>query len=1704
MPAFPDAASPYPGFSLLFAPDYSLTATKLEVQLNCRRAIPTLPEEEVILRFLDFFGGEIEEATLGTALGFALADDSAPAALRYRDPAEAALWNDLLTDLENFGLINRLETGLVRHTAFAAVALQQQVKYEYFTARCSYWQLSELTVPVDFPFAGLGLATLLEGKNSQEHPARQPNAATTGSASPTESSVDAAVVLSIVRTQLADSGSAEAIEILGLVPAARSAAYPPMRTIPVTAYCYQPASTPATENALDYRITAAVSGQVSPALTAALNEPINADLRLRWGHAAEFAAFWSDSAAIINAAALTRFAAYWRWPLLLTDSRLAWSTPGILLALLRLLPAPERRQLSELIPLTLLEAEVDSYPSLWDWTVLSTRLSEEFITSRIISVALDGTPLYSWDFEILSGRNPVAVENWLTQLVRSPWADQLGRTESFQWDWAVLAENLSEAFILAHLSVLPFSRAILLGRGPAFLEAALQAEIAASQLGHWDWRYVVGAISQQFLWDQLPSLAAHLPWPQVLERLIGAGQPTPANFELSRLLSLVQTHRHDINPLTTQNLAWTPELIAYFDNLELLHWTSSRSVLGFECNPSVTWVPEHFTRYHHRVQTVQGAAHISAQIGSLDLVARFPDFTWDWAKLSGNPRLTWTRQLTTQYRERIVWSQLLARFEAGEVATRLPDLHTQLLEAQPDALPDLWRYANRALPVPTLLSWITDYSPYLDFAELSRRDPVAVAQELLARPSFYLAWDWSALVSQLSPNQLTDLLREAELYYYQTPDPQLADLSLPAAARLPLDFSLSIAPGLLLPWDWNYVSQHVSPEQLDAHLASAAPKINWNLIVQQPLMRPLLTSTWSLDYRVQPLLPWPVVSRMLTPNQVEAHLDTLASYLDWDYLARQPAFAPLVLSQLLDHDVVRERLPWDYVLEKLVAPSDLADNLADWSRRLLRLNEQASSAARAAFTRRLPIASIISDPNADGPTYRALSASELAKLPLDWEVLSSDSRLAHRLTVDTLRRYQSLWHWPTLSRNREFNDDASYLLHPSLRQRWDWSYISQHSAFIRPYQKFDKAKKHFKRFAQFIDWAALSLRHDLLFLGELLQAYAVKPWDWAALSASPALRLSDNELLSLQDKPWNWAALSANRGVKIKLPIVEQLASQPWDWTALAANHSVTFDHATLVLLANQPWDWNALVRRADLDWSAEMLRDFAAYPLDWTYLSGLRRLDWSDAFIREFQNYLNWSILSRNPPFGLTAPLLREFASHWDFGALSHSRALADLPVPLPPAQQPTQPVSLLLPTADLPWDWPHLCGRSDIRYTTQLLTGLAERLHWPTLSRRPWGMHFEQGWVQRFRTYWDFPALAVHASLPESAQAEVKSFIKADETRVLPYLYALEKHAPRVPQWAGYAFHSTHLTNAASIIRSGQLLSRDEVLQTSHKLADASGSINHFPSAVWNYARLYYRPHTLTQFYVERLGLDSSWRRINEKHYLAAESLGFPKCPVPVYFRFRLSEILATQPEPFHISDGNMQRNAVSHGPLRQMFGRFNPSNLLFHHLDNDGFLGDRFREFKDISQQEILLKRSLDITKLDTVDIIVPDSWAYDELLNLIGADHPLAKRGQVGYSNFHDGNRAVGCGYSDTYVDVNTDFTDAHDLVLECDDLAQADLSEMEPGTYRLTANQVLTQQKLSVSWPTPVSFRVLFRDKVTSRPGGPREYELFHNTVNNVL
>lgn len=103
------------------------------------------------------------------------------------------------------------------------------------------------------------------------------------------------------------------------------------------------------------------------------------------------------------------------------------------------------------------------------------------------------------------------------------------------------------------------------------------------------------------------------------------------------------------------------------------------------------------------------------------------------------------------------------------------------------------------------------------------------------------------------------------------------------------------------------------------------------------------------------------------------------------------------------------------------------------------------------------------------------------------------------------------------------------------------------------------------------------------------------------------------------------------------------------------------------------------------------------------------------------------------------------------------------------------------------------------------------------------------------------------------------------------------------------------SHIDNAVEIIKNRKIQSRNKATIK----GDAAGNVVHLRNDAHDYARFYFRPHTPTQFYNEFLGKNTSDGYDSKNYgwvswYEKARGLGFPKCPIPIFFRFSLQEVL------------------------------------------------------------------------------------------------------------------------------------------------------------------------------------------------------------------
>jgi len=120
-----------------------------------------------------------------------------------------------------------------------------------------------------------------------------------------------------------------------------------------------------------------------------------------------------------------------------------------------------------------------------------------------------------------------------------------------------------------------------------------------------------------------------------------------------------------------------------------------------------------------------------------------------------------------------------------------------------------------------------------------------------------------------------------------------------------------------------------------------------------------------------------------------------------------------------------------------------------------------------------------------------------------------------------------------------------------------------------------------------------------------------------------------------------------------------------------------------------------------------------------------------------------------------------------------------------------------------------------------------------------------------------------------------------------------------PHRQHWPSRLFHHAPIENAVSILRSGQLLSRIDSEKTRPRDVAAAGVIDHSQRA-HQFARLYFRPRTPTQFHIEGIRKAGECQHGDNTH-----------APVLIMLVFDARQVLSSDGVCF--SDPNMQTGVV-----------------------------------------------------------------------------------------------------------------------------------------------------------------------------------------------
>jgi len=856
-------------------------------------------------------------------------------------------------------------------------------------------------------------------------------------------------------------------------------------------------------------------------------------------------------------------------------------------------------------------------------------------------------------------------------------------------------------------------------------------------------------------------------------------------------------------------------------------------------------------------------------------------------------------------------------------------------------------------------------------------------------------------------------------------------------------------------WDWDFLSQSLPINDILDYAKAYSEKWNWNYILCRVDIDALIVSG-----------KWDEIFEILAEKE---HSET-----EWNYLSNN-----LPIDYILQNSQYIYFWNWKHVLNRLNEDYLLKENIINRLQKILATVDDADSLWEI-ITNKFQTANLIDIIKKYSDTIYHWNYADLysrsdfdAKKYLDeqcgyikWEYFSASEGVNKLFAKAKNKKTRSLWLriFKDYLENESYKWNFSLLSHlPNILQEprlfqldknWDWDYISEHAKWI----SFAEGDNYFvNRFKDSLNFQLLSPRTDINLSEKDISKYEKKgyKWDWDALTQNTSINYSLKFIADHIGKPWNWKLLSSHPALNTKF--IEDHKDKEWDWKLITTREffEPNVDILLYILQLGIVPAWSVISRNSNI--TLDVIAHFAS-EIDWSIL------------IRDNSNFLE--IASELVKF------INRFESY-------------------------------------IKWD--DLNDRIGNNISSELIDAYPEKINWRNASQSQL-INFEVDFVKHYigQWYWgelirnikfqrDIPAYKVIFK----NQVKINTFIERLQTQVsTPYIY-----------------HFTHFYNAIEVIRTKKILSRNRAQELGLLRFDSAGSVVLRSSLAHPYARFYFRPCTPTQYYNEALGADSKlgkygsrpvydefgnkyWVDVFKSKYPKALNLGLPKCPVPVFFRFDIEEVLSTMPDSCFYSDRNMQSNNPHVYKVIE-----NAESLCVDYLYDTmerakarakcggGWDETEINNYMKYSQQEFLVKSEFDFSSIESLKIICYDDQ-YTNILRGIFADDPICQKIYSvyelnEYGLFEKENRSVSLNTQMDTSTMSTDFMDDYYFNIKSSDLSfvKFDFSYADV-LYENPSKEIHVRGK--IKWTnTTVPFEIYFYDPKART----KEWLIYNNSTN---
>jgi len=728
---------------------------------------------------------------------------------------------------------------------------------------------------------------------------------------------------------------------------------------------------------------------------------------------------------------------------------------------------------------------------------------------------------------------------------------------------------------------------------------------------------------------------------------------------------------------------------------------------------------------------------------------------------------------------------------------------------------------------------------------------------------------------------------------------------------------------------------------------------------------------------------WRIATRKLDKETILDNLENLTQYIDWEYVINEIFKDELVFEnsklkiayRLSKLDTKKRKEIWELLTAKYpfskifsIVQKTYQFEVFEWNWDIISQHKyfQTDIGTLNQFKQYI-----------NWTVFSESNAIQVKFNPKSWD---SGKKWFYN-TDNYLQKFEDYWNWQVLSKNDNINYNR-FFLQKYRSENWDWEYLTEFGGFLTK-QKRDKDNYLEQVIRQFpkIKFEVLSNRNDIKIDSDLILSTKDKEWDWQVLSENEKAEVSYELILELKDKQWNWEALSKRKNLKLTNETLLQLLQKDWDWKYLSENENLEFNAEFIEKTKTKPWNWKAISRHKSFLPTVEILTLTKDFDLDWEYLSEHSGLNPTKELLAKYENKWHWESITEN--------------SQIDFSNIDFIGRFTDK------------------------WNWRFICESGNLPLNKEILSQFKEHLEWDLISSNT-NIHFTKEIIQEFKQFWNWTTLKENKRVEELLGNYV-----FDEIINSANLNFIDKIEQQFSSWKGSIYHFSHIDNAVEIIKNRKIQSRNKA----RIQGDAAGNVVHLRNDAHDFARFYFRPQTPTQFYNEFLGKNTTDGYESHGHWVSwyekARGLGFPKCPIPIFFRFSLQEVLFKNENKCRVSNGNMQTRSTEFGSLDRMINKFGFEDL--YYTPQGYATKEDYNRYRNYAQQEFLVKSELSFNELNDFEIVCPTETDRTLLINLLGQEHKdIFSKIIVDSSFYNNENPRVRINEKENELHITTDF------------------------------------------------------------------------------